>query len=75
VWPVTTHVPEGDPTEEAVEQLPEVLTPDQAAWLLQLSRGRLDAAAERGEVPSRKIGRQRRYSKRALLRLVDGCDE
>ncbi|MDQ2850805.1 MAG: helix-turn-helix domain-containing protein [Actinomycetota bacterium] len=63
-------MPTGTPTAESVEQLPEVLTGQQAAWLLQLTTGRLSAAAARGEVPSRKIGRQRLYSKSALLALI-----
>ena len=66
------HVPEGEPTAQGVADLPEVLTRDQAAWLLQLTTGRLDAAAARGEVPSRQIGRKRLYSKSALLQLVVG---
>ena len=50
--------------------LPEVLSRDQAAWMLQVSPRVLDDAAKRGEVPSRQIGRQRVYSKTALLTLV-----
>lgn len=65
--------PEGPPTASGVEALPEVLSPAQAAWLLQLTPGRLDAAAKRGDVPSRAFGNQRIrrvYSKTALLELV-----
>ncbi len=64
--------PQGEPTPDAVEQLPEVLTREQAAWLLRLSPGRLEAAVKRGEVPCRQIGRKRLYSKTALLRMVAG---
>lgn len=64
--------PEGEPTPEAVEHLPEVLTREQAAWLLRLSPGRLDAGVKRGEVPCRQIGRKRLFSKTALLRMVTG---
>ena len=64
------HVPEGEPTAQGVADLPEVLSREQAAWLLQLTPGRLDAAASRGEVPARQIGRKRLYSKSALLQLV-----
>ncbi len=64
--------PEGEPTAEGVEHLPEVLTREQAAWLLRITPGRLDAAAKRGEVPARQVGRKRLYSKTALLRLVAG---
>ena len=61
------------PSAQGVADLPEVLSPEQAAWLLQITPGRLDAAAKRGEVPSRTFGSQRvrrLYSKSALLELV-----
>ncbi len=64
--------PGTEPTPEAVGHLPEILTREQAAWLLRLTPGRLEAAAKRGEVPCRQIGRKRLYSKSALLRLVAG---
>lgn len=68
--PSNRETPHGSPTAESVAALPEVLTEEQAAWLLQLTPGRLTAAAQRNEVPSRKIGRQRLYSKSALLGLI-----
>ena len=58
------------PTAQGVADLPEVLSRDQAAWMLQVSPRVLDDAAKRGEVPSRQVGRQRVYSKTALLTLV-----
>lgn len=63
---------EGEPTAEGVEHLPEILTREQAAWLLRITPGRLDAAVKRGEIPARLVGRKRLYSKTALLRLVAG---
>lgn len=63
----------GEPTATAVAALPEVLTRDQAAWLLRLSPGRLDAAVKRGEVPARKVGRKWLYSKTALLAVITGA--
>lgn len=68
--PTNRVTPPDPPTAESVASLPEVLTEEQAAWLLQLTPGRLTAAAGRDEVPSRKIGRQRLYSKSALLGLI-----
>ena len=65
--------PEGQPTASGVAALPEVLSPAQAAWMLQLTPGRLEAAAKRGDVPCRAFGTQRIrrvYSKSALLELV-----
>lgn len=69
--PTNRTVPEGQPTAESVATLPEVLTTEQAAWLLQMTPGRVKAAAARGELPSKKIGRQRLYSKTVLLHLVE----
>lgn len=66
------EIPEGEPTAVALDALPEILTKEQAAWMLRLTPGRLDAAAKRGEVPSRRVGQKRLYSKTALLRLVAG---
>ena len=65
--------PKVPPTAQGVADLPEVLSREQAAWLLQLTLGRLDAAARRGEIPARTFGHQRQrrlYSKTALIELV-----
>jgi excisionase family DNA binding protein len=65
-------VPAGPPTESAIAELPEVLTPPQAAWLLQLSLTQLARAARSGAIPSTRIGRSRRFRKSVLLSLVSG---
>lgn len=65
--------PEGPPTASGVAALPEILSPAQAAWMLQITPGRLEAAAKRGDVPYRGFGTQRIrrvYSKTALLELI-----
>lgn len=67
-----TGVPDDAPTEARIDELPEILSRDQAAWLLRLTPGRLDAAVKRGELPARKVGRKWLYSKTALLRFVAG---
>jgi len=67
---VTTTPLEGTPTAQSVANLPEVLSREQAAWMLQVTPGRLEAAAKRGDIPSRTFGQQRLrrlYSKSALL--------
>ena len=64
--------PRPSPTAADVEALPEILTRDQAAWLMRLTPGRLDAAAKRGDLPARLVGRSRRFSKSALLAVVAG---
>ena len=65
-------IPAGPPTLESIEELPEILTKPQAAWLLQVSGDHLQDAAKRGDVPSTVIGTTRRFSKSALLRAVRG---
>jgi excisionase family DNA binding protein len=66
------EVPAHAPTAQDVAALPEILMADQAAWLLRLTIGQLEAAAKRGEIPAAKVGRTRRYSKTALIGLVRG---
>lgn len=68
-------VPQGPPTLELIDELPEILTKPQAAWLLQISQGHLDRAAKRGDVPSTLIGNTRRFSKSVLLSRVRGEGE
>lgn len=71
---MSTHwtAPHDLPTADDVADLPEILTADQAAWMMRLSRGQLDAARKRGEIPAAKIGRSYRYSKAQLLAVVVG---
>src|SRR5215218_473982 len=47
--------------------LPEVLTPAQAAELLQVPEDELLKLAEAGDVPGRRIGEQWRFSRPALI--------
>ena len=46
---------------------PEVLTTAQAAELLQVTEDEIDALAESGELPGRRIGDQWRFARSALL--------
>jgi hypothetical protein len=64
--------PTEPPTAQGVADLPEVLSLDQAAWMLQVSTRVLDEAARRGEVPSHRLGRRRVYSKSGLLAWFAG---
>lgn len=50
----------------------EVLTVEQAALYLQVSRNTLYEAIAREEIPYRKIGRQIRISKTALVQWLAG---
>jgi excisionase family DNA binding protein len=49
---------------------PEVLTLDQAAALLQVDPAAVADLAERGELPGRRIGKEWRFSRAALLRWL-----
>jgi excisionase family DNA binding protein len=49
------------------EPEPEILTATEAATLLRVDADELVAAADRGELPGRRIGTQWRFSRAALL--------
>ena len=52
--------------------LPDVLTPAQAAELLQVSEEQLVELADAGSVPGRRIGDQWRFSRPALIDWLAG---
>jgi excisionase family DNA binding protein len=52
--------------------LPDVLTPAEAAELLQVGEEELLELAEAGEVPGRRIGEQWRFSRPALIAWLAG---
>ena len=51
---------------------PEVLTGEQLAELLQVDVKTVRELAARGEIPGRKIGREWRFSRRAVLDWLAG---
>lgn len=51
----------------------DVLTADQAAAFLGVSRWALYASANRREVPHRRLGRRMLFSRRALLLWLEGA--
>jgi excisionase family DNA binding protein len=51
---------------------PEVLTADQLAELLQVDARTVRSLAARGELPGRKLGREWRFSRRAVLDWLAG---
>jgi excisionase family DNA binding protein len=53
--------------------LPDVLTPRQAAELLQVPEDELLALAEAGDVPGRRIGENWRFSRPALVEWLAGA--
>jgi excisionase family DNA binding protein len=52
--------------------LPEVLTVDQAAALLQLSPKTVKRLAGKGRVPGRRVGNQWRFGRQPLMEWVAG---
>jgi excisionase family DNA binding protein len=53
--------------------LPDVLTPAQAAELLQVSEDEVVGLAEGGKLPGRRIGEQWRFSRPALIAWLAGA--
>ena|ERR1700754_2100356 len=51
---------------------PDVLTPQQAAELLQVGQDEVVALAEAGTLPGRRIGEQWRFSRPALIEWLSG---
>jgi excisionase family DNA binding protein len=58
----------------ADSELPDVLTVEQAAQLLQLSAKTLKRLAQARDVPSRRVGQQWRFSRQALMAWLAGKD-
>lgn len=59
---------------EQVEQTKEVLDVQEAANLLGVSVWTVRDAANKGELPARKVGRAWRFSRQALLEWLKGGD-
>ena len=55
-------------------ELPEVLTPGQAAQLLQLAEEVVIGLAESGEVPGRKLNGEWRFSKVGIIAWLEPSD-
>ena len=51
----------------------EVITPSQVAALLKIHVKTVYRLAEAGVIPGNKIGRNWRFSKKSILRLVSGA--
>ena len=54
-------------------ETPDVLTPAQLAELLQVDEKTVRELARRGEIPARKIGREWRFSRAAVLEWLGGA--
>lgn len=56
------------------EAPPEVLTQSEAAAFLRVDADELQETAERGEVPARRIGKEWRFSRLALIDWLAGTE-
>lgn len=59
------------PTAGLGRYLPDVLTAEQAAQLLQISSKTVKRRAQLGEIPGRRVGNQWRFSRQALIDWLD----
>lgn len=55
--------------------MPEVLTAQEAAALLRIGVKRLYEQAQRGAVPGRKVGKEWRFRRDAILAMLAGEPE
>lgn len=62
------------PARLTSSELPDVLTVEQAAELLQLSSKTLKRLSQAGRVPGRRVGNQWRFSRQALMDWLAGKD-
>ena len=56
-------------------EIPEVLTPAQAAALLQVDEDAVLALAEEGRLPGRRIGDEWRFARAAVVEWLSGAPE
>jgi excisionase family DNA binding protein len=66
------HLANLEPGEEILSR-GDVISADAAAAILGVSRWTLYAAANRHEVPHRRLGRRMLFSRRALLLWLEGA--
>jgi excisionase family DNA binding protein len=70
-----TDTPETPAQQTTLDDLPDVLTVEQAAGVYRLGRKAMYEAVARGEVPGViRLGRSIRISKHALARQLAGTD-
>lgn len=55
--------------------LPKMLTPEETAAILQLSKNTVYDLIQRGEIPAKKIGRVYRIPQKSLSFALTGLDE
>jgi excisionase family DNA binding protein len=57
---------------ECEQETDHVMTASEAALMLRLSRDSLYAAANRGDIPHRRVGRRMLFSRVALMAWLQG---
>ena len=70
--PVGTRHPERQTAPDLLSQS-DAISADDAAAILGVSRWSLYAAANRHEIPHRRLGRRMLFSRRALLLWLEGA--
>ena len=58
-------------SEQETVTAPEVLTVDQAAKFLQISRAHVYTLINRGEISGHRVGKRLRFTKRQLLTWIE----
>jgi excisionase family DNA binding protein len=58
-----------------LDQVDDVLDVPGACALLKVGKTALYAAAAGGKIPHRRVGRQIRFSRRALMRWLSSCSD
>lgn len=76
---ISVDLPEAAPSVgsysfQPYEELPEVLTPEQAARLLQVEEKLVLELAEAGRLPGRKLGAVWRFSRAALVAWLSAAE-
>lgn len=63
---------QGQPGQQAAPSMPDVMTPEEAATFLKVTREDVEAAIEAGELKARKIGNAYRISRANLEAFLNG---
>jgi excisionase family DNA binding protein len=58
-----------------IDDLPDVLTVDETAKFLRISRGLAFAGVRRGDIPAVRVGRRLLVPRNRLLTWLDGRDD
>lgn len=74
VWGNVSGEGDGDSWQQQADDLPDVMTANEAAFFLRIHTATLRRRTLDGTIPARKVGAKWRYSKRALYDWLAGDD-